>query len=222
MFDVASGSRSCWAQIEANSTSCRSRSASAAASSADGEEPARVLPERAGEGHPEGARRGRGFGADLERSRRRSRPPACPRSAEEGRGELKKLKLMSPMSAEATVVRNYIDWLVNLPWKKKSKISNDLAAPRRSSTRTTTASRRSRSASSSTSRCSSASTSSRRRSCAWSAPRASARPRSASRSRAPPTASSCAWRWAACATRPRSAATAAPTSARCRARSCRT
>ena len=36
--------------------------------------------------------------------------------------ELKKLKLMSPMSAEATVVRNYIDTLVNLPWKKKSKI----------------------------------------------------------------------------------------------------
>ncbi|HRK57396.1 MAG TPA: endopeptidase La, partial [Burkholderiaceae bacterium] len=42
-------------------------------------------------------------------------------------GELKKLKLMSPMSAEATVVRNYIDILVGLPWKKKSKINNDLA-----------------------------------------------------------------------------------------------
>ena len=40
--------------------------------------------------------------------------------------ELKKLKLMSPMSAEATVVRNYIDTLVNLPWKKKSKVNNDL------------------------------------------------------------------------------------------------
>jgi ATP-dependent Lon protease len=40
--------------------------------------------------------------------------------------ELKKLKLMSPMSAEATVVRNYIDTLVSLPWKKKSKVSNDL------------------------------------------------------------------------------------------------
>lgn len=42
--------------------------------------------------------------------------------------ELKKLKLMSPMSAEASVVRNYIDTLVNLPWKKKTKISKDLAA----------------------------------------------------------------------------------------------
>src|SRR5690606_26607089 len=41
--------------------------------------------------------------------------------------ELKKLKLMSPMSAEATVVRNYIDTLVGLPWRKKSKINNDLA-----------------------------------------------------------------------------------------------
>lgn len=43
-------------------------------------------------------------------------------------GELKKLKLMSPMSAEASVVRNYIDTLINLPWKKKTKISKDLAA----------------------------------------------------------------------------------------------
>jgi ATP-dependent Lon protease len=42
--------------------------------------------------------------------------------------ELKKLKMMSPMSAEATVVRNYIDWLVNVPWKKRSKIRKDLTA----------------------------------------------------------------------------------------------
>ncbi len=40
--------------------------------------------------------------------------------------ELNKLKMMSPMSAEATVVRNYIDWLVGVPWKKKSKVRNDL------------------------------------------------------------------------------------------------
>ncbi len=40
--------------------------------------------------------------------------------------ELKKLKMMSPMSAEASVVRNYIDTLVNLPWKKRTKISKDL------------------------------------------------------------------------------------------------
>ncbi|ALG68540.1 endopeptidase La [Beggiatoa leptomitoformis] len=41
--------------------------------------------------------------------------------------ELNKLKLMSPMSAEATVVRNYIDVLVNVPWRKRSKISRDIA-----------------------------------------------------------------------------------------------
>lgn len=41
--------------------------------------------------------------------------------------ELNKLKMMSPMSAEATVVRNYIDWMVGLPWKKKSKVLSDLS-----------------------------------------------------------------------------------------------
>ncbi len=41
--------------------------------------------------------------------------------------ELNKLKLMSPMSAEATVVRNYIDALVSVPWKKRSKVRNDIA-----------------------------------------------------------------------------------------------
>ena len=43
-------------------------------------------------------------------------------------GELKKLKMMSPMSAEATVVRTFIETLINLPWKKKTKISKDLNA----------------------------------------------------------------------------------------------
>jgi ATP-dependent Lon protease len=45
--------------------------------------------------------------------------------------ELNKLKMMSPMSAEATVVRNYIDWLVSVPWKKKSKVRNDLSEAER-------------------------------------------------------------------------------------------
>ncbi len=43
------------------------------------------------------------------------------------KAELNKLKQMSPMSAEATVVRNYIDWLVGVPWKKRSKVRKDLA-----------------------------------------------------------------------------------------------
>src|SRR3954465_752242 len=42
--------------------------------------------------------------------------------------ELKKLRQMSPMSAEATVVRNYLDWLLSIPWSKKSKIKKDLVA----------------------------------------------------------------------------------------------
>jgi len=41
--------------------------------------------------------------------------------------ELNKLRQMSPMSAEATVVRNYIDWMVGMPWKKRSKVNHDLA-----------------------------------------------------------------------------------------------
>ena len=41
-------------------------------------------------------------------------------------GELKKLKTMSPMSAEATVVRNYLDWILSIPWKKRSKVRNDV------------------------------------------------------------------------------------------------
>ncbi len=45
---------------------------------------------------------------------------------EKAASELKKLKLMPPMSAEATVVRNYIDWLVKVPWKKRTRVTRDL------------------------------------------------------------------------------------------------
>ena len=45
---------------------------------------------------------------------------------EKAEGEVKKLRNMSPMSAEATVIRNYLDWLLGIPWGKKSKIKNDL------------------------------------------------------------------------------------------------
>ena len=48
---------------------------------------------------------------------------------EKARAELNKLKMMSPMSAEATVVRNYIDWMVSVPWKKKTKVRHDLKMP---------------------------------------------------------------------------------------------
>ena len=42
-------------------------------------------------------------------------------------GEIKKLKMMSPMSAEATVVRSYIDWILSIPWKKRSKVKHDIS-----------------------------------------------------------------------------------------------
>jgi len=45
---------------------------------------------------------------------------------EKADAEMKKLRMMSPMSAEASVVRGYLDWLVNLPWKKRSRVSHDL------------------------------------------------------------------------------------------------
>lgn len=45
---------------------------------------------------------------------------------EKTKGELNKLKMMSPMSAEASVLRSYIDWMVNVPWKKRSKVKHDL------------------------------------------------------------------------------------------------
>jgi ATP-dependent Lon protease len=45
--------------------------------------------------------------------------------------ELKKLRTMSPMSAEATVVRNYLDWMLSLPWHTRSKIKRDIAAAER-------------------------------------------------------------------------------------------
>jgi ATP-dependent Lon protease len=60
---------------------------------------------------------------------------------------------MSPMSAEATVVRNYLDWLLSIPWGKKGKVKKDLWKPRTCSTPITTAWRRSRSASSNISPC---------------------------------------------------------------------
>jgi ATP-dependent Lon protease len=68
-------------------------------------------------------------GADLEEMEKRIKRAHMPKDArKKAESELKKLKLMSPMSAEATVVRNYIETIVNLPWKKKSKISKDIKA----------------------------------------------------------------------------------------------
>jgi ATP-dependent Lon protease len=67
-------------------------------------------------------------GADMEEIDKKIKAARMPAEArKKAEAEFKKLKLMSPMSAEATVVRNYIDVLTGLPWKKKSKVNNDLS-----------------------------------------------------------------------------------------------
>ncbi len=66
-------------------------------------------------------------GADIEEIEKKIKAAKMSKEAlKKAESELKKLKLMSPMSAEATVVRSYIDVLTNLPWSKKTKINHDL------------------------------------------------------------------------------------------------
>jgi len=68
-------------------------------------------------------------GADIEEMEKKIKAAGMSKEAlAKANSEMKKLKLMSPMSAEATVVRNFIDALLGLPWKKKSRISKDLGA----------------------------------------------------------------------------------------------
>jgi len=64
---------------------------------------------------------------EIEELSRKIETSGMPKEAKDkATSELNKLKMMSPMSAEATVVRNYVDWLVSVPWKKRSKISRDI------------------------------------------------------------------------------------------------
>ena len=66
---------------------------------------------------------------ELEDMEKRLESSGMPKEAKEKtKGELSKLKMMSPMSAEATVVRSYIDWMLNTPWKKRSKVRTDIVA----------------------------------------------------------------------------------------------
>ncbi|MFN3984157.1 MAG: endopeptidase La [Rhodocyclaceae bacterium] len=68
-------------------------------------------------------------GADLEEMEKKIQAAGMPKEAlAKAQAEFKKLRLMSPMSAEATVVRNFIETLIGLPWRKKSRVSKDLAA----------------------------------------------------------------------------------------------
>lgn len=66
-------------------------------------------------------------GAEIEELEQRIAEAKLPKDAlKKAEAELKKLKMMSPMSAEATVVRNYLDTLIGLPWRKRSRINNSL------------------------------------------------------------------------------------------------
>ena len=69
---------------------------------------------------------GQGEIAELEERIRKTQ--LSKEAREKAEGELKKLKTMSPMSAEATVVRNYLDWLLGVPWGTKSRVKKDLGA----------------------------------------------------------------------------------------------
>jgi ATP-dependent Lon protease len=74
-------------------------------------------------------------GADVEELDKKIKAAGMSKEgAGQGQSELKKLKLMSPMSAEATVVRNYIETLINLPWRKKTASARICRLPRRCST----------------------------------------------------------------------------------------
>src|SRR5690606_30530075 len=65
----------------------------------------------------------------LDELTRKVAEAGMPKAVEaKAKAELNKLRQMSPMSAEATVVRNYVDWLVSVPWKKRSKVRKDLKA----------------------------------------------------------------------------------------------
>ncbi|MBO6566532.1 MAG: endopeptidase La, partial [Pseudomonadales bacterium] len=66
---------------------------------------------------------------EVEDMEKRLESSGMPKEArEKTKAELNKLKMMSPMSAEATVVRSYIDWMLNTPWKKRSKVRTDIPA----------------------------------------------------------------------------------------------
>ena len=93
----------------------------------NGAQPAGVLPQRTDEGDPERAgNAGRRAGRTGSSESVHRKCGHAPGGDGQGHGRAEKLKQMSPMSAEATVVRSYIDWMINVPWKKRSKVRHDL------------------------------------------------------------------------------------------------
>ena len=107
----------------------------------DGEDPARILPQRAAQGDPERAGRRSGEDGDeiAELPTKIDKLKLSKEARAKAEGELKKLKTMQPMSAEATVIRNYLDVLLGLPWGKKTQAQEGhrqgAGGPRRGSLR---------------------------------------------------------------------------------------
>ena len=166
---------------------------------------------------------GRGEKSEIDELKKKIETAGMTKDAyEKAMAELKRLENMPPMSAESTVSRNYLDWLLAVPWKKKSKEIRDLKLRRAGARiRPLRAGEDQGAHPRVPGRAAAGEEPARAPFCASSGLRAWARPRWACRSPRPPAASSCACRSAACGTRPKSAATGAPTSARCRARSSR-
>jgi ATP-dependent Lon protease len=186
----------------------------------DGKDPAQVLPERTDAGDQEGdGRRGRSQRGALDLEKKINEKKMSEEGTEKVKQELRKLKMMTPMSAEATVVRNYIDWLISLPWYEQSEINHDLdkaevildedhyglKKPKERIIEYLAVQALTKKV--------------RGPILCLVGPRASARPRWPNRWPGPRAANTCGCRWAGCATRPKSAGTAGPISAPCRARS---
>ncbi len=148
--------------------------------------------------------------------------PSCP---EEARAvadrELRRLDSIGPQSAEHNVIRTYLEWIADLPWSERAEVKDDLDAVKKLDEDHRGLDDVKRRILRAHGGAQAGPEGKRARSCASRARPASARPRWASRSPTPWAASSRASAWAGCTTRPRCAAIAAPTSARCPARSSR-
>ena len=189
----------------------------------DDQDPAGVLPARAAEGDPEGARRGRRAGPGADRASREDRGGRHVRGGAPGGHARAGPAHEDAAGGRRVLGRPDVSRVARRRCRgaRRRRTTSTWSAPARCSTRTTGGSARSRSGSSSTSRSGSSGPRARRRSSAsWARP-ASARRRSAGRSRARSGGSSTGSRSAACGTRRRSAATGGRTSAPCPGRSSR-
>ena len=166
---------------------------------------------------------GRGEKSEIDELKKRIEMSGMTKDGlEKALAELKRLENMPPMSAESTVSRNYLDWLLAVPWKKKSKEIRELKfAEEVLESRSLRARKDQRAHSGISCRAAHGEESQGFDSSVCRTSRAWVRPRSVCRSRKRPAASSCACRSAACAMKRRFAGIAVLTSGRCRARSFR-